>query len=107
MINKIGSLTTVNGGTIRDWPTFSAEILGPGYSIHNKNMVVLYASEGNIKVSIVYDGKNFYIYRFRNHESLQHYWSRKCDIEWTLYSDKYNDISKKCIIAYNDVFGNK
>lgn len=105
-MSTIGSLVTVNGGTLRDWPDFTAEIMGPGYSSHPSRLVAVYAPEGNVKVELVYDGevKRFFIYRFRTHSATQHYWSRQAPVEWTLNSKKYGGMARACIKAYNDVF---
>ena len=66
MSGRIGDLVTVNGGTIVDFGSFSAEIMGPGYSTHPAKLVAVYAKEGHLKVELIYDGTcdRFFIYRF-------------------------------------------
>ena len=103
-MGMIGRLSTVNGGTIVDTNYYSVEVLGPGFSTHKDMMVVAYAPEGNVKVSMVYDGHAFYVYRFRNHLDTQHYWSRKYSKEYVLHNKKYRQMAEICIMAAADLF---
>lgn len=90
MAELIGGLTTVNCGKIIEGPNWVAEILGPGYSNHSTNCVVLYANEGGRKISLVYCGERCIVYRFKYHDSLQHYWSRSYQTSDLLSSRKYS-----------------
>lgn len=101
---KIGNLTTVNGGQIVPFENSFVEVLSPALSGHRDNIVVAYAAEGNIKVSMCYAGKNFVIDRFRGHDNLQHYWSRSISKEAALASKKYERMARYCIRAYESIF---
>lgn len=100
----INGLVTVNGGKIVDLPNGSIEVLGPSYTSHPVNMVASYASEGNVKVEMVYDGKYYYVYRFRDKASLQHYWSRRYEPEKILLMPKYKQMAKFTYQSYNYMF---
>lgn len=106
MNNMIGNLTTVNCGKIVNISEIGlkVEVMGPGYTTHQTNMIAIYATEGNVKVEIVFDGTDFYIYRFRRHTDLQHYWSRKHTADWMLSHTKYAAVAKGAIKAYNIIF---
>lgn len=75
----INGLTTVNCGQIVTTPYGVAELLGPRYSNHPDNGVFVYAAEGHLKVALGYYGSKCYIFRFKSHTELQHYWSRAYD----------------------------
>ena len=102
---KIGGLTTVNCGTIVEFKDSCVEVLGPGYSSHHINCVVAYVSEGKVKVEVVYSNKTFTVYRFHNHNDLQHYWSRIYECQKFLAMPKYNTIGIYLIDAYRQIFG--
>lgn len=102
--NMIGSLRTVNCGTIKEINGYTVELLGPGYSTHPAQMVVVYAPEGSRKVEVVFDGDHFYIYRFKTHADLQHYWSTQKDMG-LMNNPKYKKICQVAIEVYRIVFG--
>lgn len=99
----INGMTTVNGGRIVSYNNSQVEVLGPSISGHKDNMIVSYAIEGSRIVSMVYDGKAFYIFRFKTHSELQHYWSTKMNVNRALESRKYSQMAKYTISAYNDL----
>lgn len=105
MSGLVNGMSTVNGGTILNNKNLQFEAMGPGYSTHPTKMVATYASEGLVKVEMVYDGKAFYVFRFRRHMDNQHYWSRKYNINNLINSKKYGNMAKKTIQAYNIIFG--
>ncbi len=98
------NLTPVNRGRIENFEGYMVELMGPSISSHVSNMVAMYAPEGNVKVSIVYDGNKAIVYRFRTHSELQHYWSRIYSINKILSMDKYSNMVKILIRAYNFYF---
>ena len=106
MSGMIGDLVTVNGGTVIDFSTFSAEVMGPGYSTHPSKLVAVYAKEGHIKVELIYDGEHdrFFIYRFKGYAGLQHYWSTNVSREWVLRNKKYKSMGEACLAAWNSIF---
>ena len=108
MSGKIGDLVTVNGGTVVNFQTFSAEVMGPGYSTHPNNLVAVYAKEGHLKVELIYDGAcdRFFIYRFKGYAGLQHYWSTQASRGWILSNKKYKNMGEACIKAWNELFNN-
>lgn len=97
-------LSIVNGGKVVDYLDSFVEVLGLKYSKHIKNMVVAYAMEGNIKVSVVYDGEKFYVYRFKGALENHHYWSKAMDRHSVLNSSKYGKMGRFCMQAYSDIF---
>lgn len=102
-----GDLATVNGGKIVVWGKSHVELLGPGISGHHVNMAVSYASEGNVKISMVVTDNKAVVYRFRTHSALQHYWSRMYNISDLMKSAKYSDMLKYTVGAYNFYFKEK
>lgn len=105
MDRLVNGMLAVNGGVILNDKNLQFEVMGPGYSTHQTRMVATYAPEGLVKVEMVYDGKAFYVFRFRGHMDAQHYWSRKYNINNLINSKKYGDMAKKTIQAYNIIFG--
>ena len=100
----INGLTTVNGGQIVPFKESMVELLGPRISSHKVPMVVCYAAEGITKVSMVYDGKAFYVYRFRTHSELHHYWSRKFTSSQAYESEKYHNMAVYLVEAYKTFY---
>ena len=103
-MGMIGSLSTVNGGTVVNTQAYSVEAMGPGYSNHRGYMVATYAAEGHIKVEVIYDGNRFYVYRFKGYVSNHHYWSTQYSKEYMLNSKKYKKMAETCIVAMADLF---
>lgn len=104
-MSVINGMTTVNGGTLVRFPNnLTVEAMGNGYSTHPTNMVALYTPEGSRKVELVYDGKAFYIFRFKSHSDLQHYWSTMKQINELIRSRKYSNMAKMAIEAYESIF---
>lgn len=91
----IGRIRTDNCGTIVNTPYGMAELLGPGYSTHPKNMVVVYTNEGDTKISVVYYGDGCTVYRFHGLDNNQHYWSRGYSVSELLESKKYSPLVGK------------
>lgn len=103
----INGMTTVNGGKVVDFENTQVEVLGPGISGHREYMVVAYMKEGSRKVSICFNNKAFFVYRFKNYADLQHYWSTKVEMDRALSSRKYQIAAKFLIRAYNGLMINK
>ena len=97
----INGLTTVNCGVMKQFKNSAVEILGPSISGHKEYMAVSYAKEGNLKVSMVYDGKTITIFRFKSYLELQHYWSTNISVDKALKSKKYRTMAEFTIDAYN------
>lgn len=102
--------TAVNCGTIRSTyveccgKVVMYEALGWKYSKHVYESVVLYAIDGNNKVDLCFDGKNFYISRYDSLESLQRYWGTSKSCEELLNSEKYGLLARAAIECYNECF---
>lgn len=103
-MNKIGRLTTVNGGTLVDFENTVVEVLGPGYSTHPTNIVCAYTSEGDIKVEIAYSRYSVEVYRFKASNSLQHYWSRSFTHAEIVNNRKYKEVVQFLSRAYATIF---
>lgn len=102
-MGNIGSLVTVNGGKVVEFDGGHVEVLGPNISGHCNKMVVAYASEGLVKVSMCFDDNVFYIQRFKRHSDVQHYWSKSMDVDSALKSKKYQKMANYCINAYRHI----
>lgn len=106
-----GDLTAANCGTIQNvvlpnGDTYRLELMGPGFSTHADNMVALYCPEDSRrKVEVVYNGQRFFIYRFKTHEEVQHYWSTAKEAADMLRSRKYSKVAEVLIQAFRVVFG--
>lgn len=103
-------MTATNGGTIMQVTIsaseqYTVEALGWIYSTHKDKMVVLYVAEGGIKVEVVFDGKYFYIYRYRTLEALEHYWSTKKSAADMESSRKYKLMADAAVKCYSKIFG--
>lgn len=97
---SIFGLVPVNGGIIKPFKNSKVEILNRNISGHLEYLIVSYASEGQVKVSMCYDGNAFYISRFRNAKELQHYWSTSKQLDEVMTSKKYRELAIYTIEAY-------
>ena len=105
MSGHINGMVTVNGGTIVPFENSYVEILGPGYSTHPNLMVVAYATEGKVKVSVVLFNDLCYVYRFRSYDSLQHYWSKMYCVDALINNKKYGDTVNYLLRARKSLLG--
>lgn len=103
-MGMIGRMTTVNGGVVIDTPDYSVEVHGPGYTNNIRKLVIAYASEGNIKVTVEYNGVDFAVHRFNGLDNTEYYWRRRFSKEKILNSQKYGRMGRICIKAMSDIF---
>ncbi len=69
-VSDLGKLVPVNGGKIVDTQYGLVELIGPGYTEHSRNAVVMYFSAKKRKLEYVYYGDTLDIREYTTHDSM-------------------------------------
>lgn len=103
----IKGMRTVNRGTLVDGIIRpKVEVLGPGYSTHFDHSICIYIMDHSVKVMVNYWGTDkAVVFRFRDAEETQHYWSRT----FSIYDEKtrYKDLIRQSVVEFEAIFGKR